>query len=535
MLQDLMPLQPVEVQSEPVANVVAQGPLSDQMDSFAQQFDDARVNRDPVKAFDLSVKASGTPVGEAAAHTAALYAKGAEDFNKLNAPIENAGGLQTPEGRKEAIKVFQSTRDNPKYGDALIAILLGQKDAAYRALTGGKEFNKIVLDQKGMPIKVHTNEAGDLIDVQDIGSGKMLTPEEYQQRGVGKYTSYENTLDYKTKGIQTEANAKAWANSQSTNNNWAAFGQAIKPVVDRIKTIGNQPWFQELPAEKQSELLRFTGGAIGSASSASKNTSNLGQLQSMASANEGKAIDKNILSSFGLAGTGWEWKGGMAVNTKTGQSKSISELNQIQNSTNSSNELNNSFKQTQESLATFLKTSGLDANKQAQVLEFLKMSNDVGQEMLRMTREHGVPSYLYLPGQMSSVDQKSRVLAQAEQLGAIGDLTQNFAAYANGMKASADKGDILPAPAAAESGFTQTPFYKQTVDATKRRMNDIVMSTPVQQSATQATPVAPKAIPKAKVGNEPPKGIPAGSIKIGRTPDGRTVYQSQDGKKHVED
>lgn len=530
MQQDLTPLQPIDIQSEPIPNVVAQGPLSDQMDSFAQQFDDARVNRDPVKAFDLSVKASGTPVGEAAAHTATLYAKGAEDFNKLNAPIENAGGLQTPEGRKEAIKVFQSTRDNPRYGDALIAILLGQKDAAYRSLTGGKEFNKFVLDQKGMPIKVHTNEAGDLIYVQDIGSGKMLTPEEYQQRGVGKYTSYENTLDYKTKGIQTEANAKAWANSQSTNNNWAAFGQAILPVVDRLKNIGNQSWFKELAPEKQAELLKFTGGAIGSASSASKNTSNLGQLQSMASANEGKAIDKNILSSFGLAGTGWEWKGGMAVNTKTGQSKSISELNQIQNSANSSTELQNNYKQTQDSLAQYLKTSGLDANKQAQVQEFLKMTNDLGQEMLRMTKEHGVPSYLYLPGQMSSVDQKSRVLAQAEQLGSIADLTKNFAAYANGMKASADKGDILPAPAAAESGFTQTPFYKQTVDATKRRMNDIVMSTPVE-----AQPVAKVAEAKQPKAPPTPKGIPAGSIKIGKTPDGRTVYQSQDGKKHVED
>ena len=118
-----------------------------------------------------------------------------------------------------------------------------------------------------------------------------------------------------------------------------------------------------------------------------------------------------MASAFGLPGAGWEWKGGMAVNTKTGQSRSVSELNQFQNSSNNSSELTNNFKQTQQDLATYLQTSGLDESKQRQVLDFIGTTHDVGQELLRMTREHGVPSYLYLPGALTSVDPKARIMA----------------------------------------------------------------------------------------------------------------------------
>jgi hypothetical protein len=531
MPQDLMPLEPISVEGQPVTDVVA-GPLIEQMDSFKNQFDQARNSRDPVQAYDLSIKARGTPIGEAAAHTANLYAKGAEDFKKLNDPIEKAGGLGTPAGNIAAVKVFNSTKDNPQYGSALIAMLMGQKDAAYRALTGGKEFNKVILDQVGSPVKLHTNEAGDLIDVQDVKTGKMLTPEEYANRGVGKYTSYESTLDYKTKAIQAEANSRAWAQSQATNNNWGAFGQALTPVVDRLKTLGNQPWFQSLSPEKQSQVLKFSSSAIGSASTAGKNTSNLGQLQALASSNEGKAVDKSIASAFGLPGAGWEWKGGMAVNTKTGQSRSVSELNQFQNSSNNSSELTNNFKQTQQDLATYLQTSGLDESKQRQVLDFIGTTHDVGQELLRMTREHGVPSYLYLPGALTSVDPKARIMAQAEQLGTIGELTKNFSAYANGIKSAGQPGDILPSPGAAENGFASTPFYQETVNGAKKRMNEIVMApSPVQQSTTPVSPNRPKV---TGVPPTSPKGVPAGAKKIGKTPDGRDVYEAN-GKKWTED
>ena len=521
-MQDLMPLQPIAVEGQPVSSGVVQGPIADQQDAYSVQFDQARTNRDPVQAYDLSIKAAGTPIGEAAAHTANLYAKGAEDFKKINDPIEKAGGLGTPKGNLAAVSVFNSTRDNPKYGTALIAILLGQKEAAYRALTGGKEFNKVILDQAGNPFKLHTNEAGDLIDVQDFSTGKMITPQQFSKLGLSKYPSYENTLAYKGKAVQAEQNSKAWGQSQDTNNNWAAFGQALQLPIERIKTLGDQPWFKGLKPEQQSQILQFSSNAISSASTAGKNQSDLGQVQQTANANEGKAVDKSLAAN--LQGAGWIWKGGMAVNEKMGKSVSVAELVQKQNSTSSSNELSNNYKQTQENLAQYLLTSGLDDAQQGQVLDFLGTTHQVGQELLRMTREHGVPSYLYLPGQLSSVDPKRRLMAQAEQLGTIGDLTKNYSAYAKGVLSAGDPGDILPSPGAAENGFSNTPYYQQTINNAKRKMNDIVMA-PAEFSAAPTN----KGIPAPKVTSAPTnKGKP-----VGKTPDGKIVYELN-GKRWVD-
>lgn len=530
---DLQDLTPVDIESDPVANVVA-SPIQQQHDILAQQFDAARENRDPIQALDIAVKAPGTPVAQAAAHVSNLFLKGNQEYSNLTGKIEKAGGLGTPEGNLAAASAFQSTKDNPRYGDALIAYLLGDKKGARMALTGGQEFNKFVIDENGQPVKLRTNEAGDMISVQDVSSGKLLTPEEYAKRGIGKYASYENSLDYLTKKEQVATNTKEWNQSQKVNNNWAAFGQSILPAIDRIKSIGNQAWFKELPAEQQSNILKFSGGAFSSASNAGRNTSNLGQLQAMASQNEGQAIDKNTAASLGLPAGNWEWKGGMAFNKTNNQSRSVGELSQMQNSMNSSNELSNSFKQTQEDLAKYLRTVGKTPEQQAQIMDFLQTSHDIGQGMLRMVQQYGVPTYLYLPGPLSSVDQKSRVLAQAEQLELIPKLTQNFSLYSKGMLDSAKPGDILPSPGKAEAGFSTTPFYQDSVKATKDRMNAIV-SAPVQSVAEIPVKPAIESMPKPKAPVAPMKGIPKGSRLIGKTPDGRDVYQSPDGKKHVED
>jgi len=545
MANDLATLEPVDVKSQPyVPTVSVQAPATKNLiqqttDNYEQEFDQARINRDPVKAFELSVKAKGTPIGDAASHAATLYAQGAADFRKINDPVEKAGGIQTPEGRVEAAKIFYSTKDNPKYGSALLALLLGQKEAAYRALTGGMEIKKTILDNKGEQVQLVTNEVGDLISATDFKTGKLLTPQDMVKRQVGVYSSFENTLAYITAKDTAKINNDAWNASQKQNNAWSAYGQAIVPTIDRIKNIGSQSWFKELPSEVQSKLLEFGTRAIGSASSASRSSTGLEMIQRNATENKGLQISDQIASALGLGKDQGPWKwsvdGTRAVSTKDGISKSISDLAQASNTISGQNELSSQFKQTQEQLATYLKTYKLPPEQQAQVMDFFKTSNDLGNSLLEMTKNHGLPAYLYLPGQLSSVDQKSRLQAQAEQLSLIPTLTANFGEYARGLKQAASEGNLIPSPYEAEKGYAKTDFYQSAIKQTKDKMNAIIMSAPEvrQETPSKTSAVKPPAVNKSTIAKPPVSSIPEGSVPYKKDKKtGQTVYKAPDGSLH---
>ena len=139
----LQPLTPVQTSAvAPVPMVVA--PEPDIHDSYLKAVDSG----DPAEMTRVAQAAKGTPV-ELLADTA-VKIMGANDtrLSQITAPVIKAGGINTPEGRIAASKVFEDQADKPQWLRAIGEKLMGNPDARL-FITGGTPKTVITYDDQG--------------------------------------------------------------------------------------------------------------------------------------------------------------------------------------------------------------------------------------------------------------------------------------------------------------------------------------------------------------------------------------------------
>ncbi len=548
----------------------------------SEQFDEAVNTRDPKKAMAVAAQYVGTPVGTAAVKAAQLMLSGEEALREMTEPIEKAGGVNTPAGRiaasQQAQKYFR--QEEPRFRDALVHWLTGNRDMARAMITGGTVTKSIVTDNNGELIQVSKNQLGDIVDAQDV-RGNKLTQEEYASRYVGRQ-KYEDTLAFKNQAQQQEANIAALKKSQAQTGAWASVAPQLQEKYSQIYDdlgalrAGNKG----LNAKDFAEVLKFSSSALGRTAANSQGKTTFDQINQNRSANTGQTLTKEQVNALGLGKentAGWKFTNKGIESADGKQSFTYDELKNKTSTENSSRELTENYQQARKDLVASTKFGQLNETEQNRLLRILDNSYQVSQAQTSLTSTYGMPSFLVMPSAVDIEDQYGLGQAKAVQGLFSSKVLQLYGAYSR--KILAESGGIAPDPGEIARGFANTPAYKRLLgEARQASENVLAPPQPLPETNTvrtgratanalppapspaipaaepapaaapaaaapatpAAAPPAAPAAPAAPAGSRPaprlPRGIPEGSVKTNRvTPEGKPLWRAPNGSLHTED
>ncbi len=527
--QQSMPPQDAAVSAAPA--VTAPAPAVRQETTPAQDFDNAQ---DAPSMLAVATKHIGTPVAVAAIKAADLFLQGEKTFNNMVAPVEKAGGLATPEGRVAAAKqASYFKQEDPRFFDAFIYYLSGDKGMAKKMITGGKTETVTVPDINGEQIFVTKNALGKVVDAEDV-LGNKLSKEEFQNRYVGRQT-YENLLSYKGQELIQKDNIEKLQKSKAVNNAWNAATPDLNSKYSSIFDDAEALRGKEMQSAEFAEALRFSDFALGNIDAVSKGRNVLSQAQINNAKKNGEQLTKEemaqVKGSSLLGKLGeliWTTKG--IENKSTGKTLSFDELMNDQTTHDVKNEINKNYKQTQQNLFESDKFSRLDKQDQDRLRRIVNNSYSVAIKQAELQEKHGTPAFMILPTSFEMKD--SYTAAQVKSLQGIFN-AKAMELYNNYQeKFIARSRGIAPDPGEIEAGFVQTPEYKRLLSEAKKASNDLIerpsarIDVSYPESETRPAANVPKAPPKppARANTNTVTGRPlggAGGAAVGNNSGGR--------------
>ena len=472
-------------------------------DVTTQQFDVVVDSQDPRQMLAFASENVGSPIGDAAVKAAEIVQRGHNDFRKMVAPIEEAGGVGTPAGNMAASKVAQTyfKQDDPKWGQALMHYLTGNEKMGQAMITGGNISTDIVPDINGSMIAVTKNELGKIVQAKEIGGG-ILSEQEYQQRAVGRQR-YEDLLTFQNQKKQQEFNIEELKKSEKVNNAYAAaypeLGSKYGQLYDSLEAIKSK----DLSTKEFADVLKFASQSLGASSQVSKGTTLLDQAQKNSSVMAGKSVSKEQAAALGLPAGVWKWtnKGIESEDGKT--SKSFDELKQSTSTENRSSEMKNNYEQTQRNLVQSEKFKRLNSAEQKQLLNALEVAYQVGSKQMELSSTVGTPSFLVQPSSFDIADKYTLGQVKAVQGMFNAKAMDMYQQYAK--ETMQKSGGLVPNPKALEAGFVRTPQYKALMDAAKQETNRLLQEKTVSVDVSFPQGEAVPAPAKKSEAKAPPK------------------------------
>ena len=175
------PLQPVS----PIAQVSKVTPVNGESDPTVLEDDHSRYSnavksRNPESLVKLAVDKFGTATGDAAKTAADVLYRTSDEYNKVIKPIEQTGGLTSPEGRLKFAQTYETVKDKPfgeRFMNYFVQTMSGNPKA-YQELTGGITKREIKYNDKGQPIEYHVNELGEPLNAVNLATGQPVDKNE---------------------------------------------------------------------------------------------------------------------------------------------------------------------------------------------------------------------------------------------------------------------------------------------------------------------------------------------------------------------
>jgi len=499
-----------------------------------EAYNKAVENHDSAALINIAKQNPTSEVGQAAIDAAKTVEKGKYELAALTAPIEKAPP-GSPEANIAAANTFQTIKDNPKYGTALVRWLMGDKVGAGLMLTGGNEKDNVIWDPEGNSYTQTTNDLGQRVRVKDA-KGRLLSPEEVDARKIG-YSAYENTIAGKNRALNAEKNATQFSKDTQVQNTFTAGAAS-----DALKGRFIRDALNSLPKEViGSDWYANTMGGV--AQQLSRNQTQSSDMQKLDSYSKAAAsgarvgIDKGMTSRIGWDGAWSVGADGKLTNEKN-ETKSLSELEQKIKSSHTSEAQGDTFNKTLESVMASEQLAGLTPDQQSafrQALVYSKEIADSQAERLASTKElGGRPAFTVLPSASNILDRRGQVNAQTYQLDYNNDTMQAFNKFKQNVMPQYEKTGSYPAPRELEAKFVTTPEYKAIQDKYAKLIqvsHDSLASISVKEIPSNSTKDEGSAIPPPL-----PKGIPSGSVDTGKFGANRKrVFKAPNGSFHTED
>lgn len=483
------------IQSE-VAPVVVQPEVAveqPKQESIADKYELAVQSRDPMAMMQIAQASFGTPISDVAIDAAKNMYKSNQVFDNLVKPIEQAGGVQTPEGRLKMADTWKTVKDNPKWGTALVEHLLGNPNARL-AVTGGTVSTKITYADNGDQLEEHVNELGQREKVINVSTQRQLSPEEYAKVGGGR-TSLENTLARKAQITNQAENVAEFNKNQKATGAWAAASPELNTLYEQKQNMLRQLSGSGLNDKQLEELSSFTTRQIGESQSMSKGFSDLDQFVRSRGTNVEEAVKKSAQTT--AARLGLKIMADGSVTNNKGEKVDSNALNQLQKNYSENNSSEQNFTQTQEQLAKNLVYKNLGLKEKQIFDSILEIDRRIEGKTSKLSSEYGQPSFLIAPSAMGVADQFARAEVQAIQGRFNSAAVQEYEAWKSEQLKNYPAGQV-PTPNELERAFTRTQrfidlkdkYMQESMDTRKRKVEAFPES-------NEASPIAPKQ-PKIK-------------------------------------
>jgi len=531
------------------------------------------------------------PVANAAIKAKNVIQNGADKFNAWVSPIDKAGGAGTPAGNLAVAKVWETQKDHPQWGTALIAYLTGNKAAALNYVTGGQEKDNVIWGKDGGRYIATVNELGQTSKVKDA-SGNELSPQDVQDLGIS-YDSYEKTQAAENEKLtKSERTKKLNSDVARNNENYAFWKSSDELAATTLNNIKNET------ANLSSAELQDAYGTLSKAVTDTVNASaNKQGITTTGGSTSVKTDKSGKVSTGGKAGPeAANISGNIAGEASTGVTSNTSNTKQDITGNTSSGGKETNISQNRETLKQSLALKKLSPAAQNAFLNAYDTYVGIVQGQANLS---GKPSFIATLQPAKLGDQQSQLEAQ---LLLVRHNAAQMASYKKFFNESLDdykKTKTIPDFGELDSKFMDTPQHKALTNDYGKAISKAFQSDPTkipteqrfpgamgvgiapvgsnvapEPSANSANAVAPvgalpqnaatsngASVPPAilGVGSNPivggnlpaasnnnvaakpprinlPKGIPAGSRDTGKfSTSGKKVYRAPDGSLHTED
>jgi len=418
-------------------------------------------NHDSAALINIAKQNPTSEVGQTAIDAAKTVENGKYELKTLTEPIAKAVP-GSPEANIAAAKTFETIKDNPRYGTALVRWLMGDKVGAGLMLTGGNEKDNVIWDPEGNSYTQTTNDLGQRVRLIDA-KGNIISREEADARKIG-YSAYENTIAAKSRTLNAEKNVTQYAKDTQAENIFTAGASA-----DALKGRFIRDSLNSLPKEfiKSDWYANTMGGVAQQLSRNQRQSTDLQNLDSYdksVSSGQSTTVDKGMTSRAGWPGVFTLGADGKLVN-ENGEKHNLSELKQIIKGSHSSQEQGDTFNKTLESIMTSKQLIGLTSDQQSALRQALVYSKEIADsqaERLASVKElGGRPAFTVLPSASNILDRRAQVNAQTYQLDYNDETMKAFNKFKQDVMPQYEKTGSYPSPRELQAKFVDTPQYKE--------------------------------------------------------------------------
>lgn len=455
-----------------------------------EKYDNAIRTDNPVAIKELA-EVKGDPVAKNAVQ---VIGKNAKQFNDLTQGVDP----NTPQGRLDMAQRFknmndpdiaqkfgyQTVKQNPRWGDAMMYFMAGDKATAMKFIIGGPLTEHVEYSRTtGRQMVRYVNDLGQLDRVIDAETGEIIPREEYARMNGG-ISEYFDTL----KGMTSKANQKIYTEkfqeATERNNNWAATLKNTSPLyAEKLRIWQELDKVGGLTKEQREYYAGVASGQVSFARSLSEGQQLLDQFV------RGKTDDftksdtdklggelKNLGRRLGIGELSLNKDN--TVTDASGKKYNASELKNLMGTVNVGKNIEKSFSQAKADLAEQLQAGNLTNDQ----FKMLKAALDIDQAIEIKNAEatkFGTPSFLRPTIAAGIVDQAHRAQIQAEVGLFNGQAMEQFEAWRDEQmkRIRRTNPSYVPEPNELENAFTKTDGYKELV-STFRERSKTILNTP---------------------------------------------------------
>lgn len=491
------PVNPAANASTPVMNSIVNTDPN-------QQINDAVASGNHVVLDSWAQRLKNTPEGQAAADLADRIKKGQAEAANLFQGVDP----YSREGRMKALSTYQTVKDNPRYGSALMMYMAGDKLGAMQMVMGGKVTTKTeYLPFSGRAVNVARNDLGELVSVEDLASGQIIPKQEYGKLG-GSVGSLESTLKNKSDVLTQEYRTKAFNQATEAHNNLATLANAKAPYNETMTNLLEEIF--KNPQVNMEDRIKIAG--VNSAqTSLAKSMSQSRQFLDSATTTKGNNISAEDRKALGLGAgpvsdeqlrSALKAHADYTLSDKAGNTYSAGTLLQLMDNKNIGTQFDRSYSQ---SKADLEEATLLNAYKdKPDLYAKIKMAFDMHKQLQKLNADaeakYGNPLFTIPATATGFSDPVQKALAQSVQEKFNIKATQAFIQFRDQqMDLIRSKGqpDFVPAPGELEKAFTQSPQYKQMQRDASREIVDTISRKPVFKTET-SIPVGGTNLPSSQ-------------------------------------
>ena len=460
-----------------------------------------------------------TPQGNAALKTAQEMQERSNNFSQIVAPINNA--KTDGERNLAAAKALRNVSQEPLYGQALIAFMMGQKDTAFNLATGGalKTTTEYAKDN-GNIIQVTVNALGQPQGYFDVEQKRVLTPEEYSKRG-GSTSDIDKTFAIRSAEENRSSYNSAFKNERIAVNKWTEAYAGFAPKLEFLQNFLNTAKTDIAP-DDYAKLVGSIANSVGQSSTKSNASTYFNQISDNKSKGQSQKIDAGLAAKLNIPkqfiGAEFNIEGNYLVSKSGTEKFDYGALKQQTDSASLASEATQNSQSTLDSIVTSKKfqdsIAGKSPQEKAKLIQQMKTAiqfgNEIGSELNKTADQYGKPGFISLPTAASFTDTQAQAMTQLAQ---HKQNAEQIAAYRNHFENNAkhyDETKTLPVPGSIGAAYTSKPIFNEIRDRWSNEIGKImegeyVARSTKQQSATKPKPqgqsTAPVAPPQS---NKPP-------------------------------